>query len=208
MIAAASRGTTKKKGHAARKRGAPCARPSPLLQPLPHGQQRAADRAGGEDGDERRRRRREEARGRWTAHGQRRRPPAGGGRATDAARMARRAATGRHGRDAAATGRIQLGKGRIWPEEPAATAMAEEVGRGRDGRRADGDEEAATGEDEGAATTTAAAEEGGAENGRTAGCCCLRRWKGGKKVEIDAAPRETEILPGAAQRREGWRLSI
>ena len=59
--------------------------------------------------------------------------------------------------------------------------MVEEVGRGRDWRRADGDEEAATGEDEGAATTTAAAEEGGAENGRTAGCCCLRRWKGGKK---------------------------
>ena len=79
------------------------------------------------------------------------------------------------------TGRIQLGKGRIWPEEPAAAAMAEEVGRGRDWRRADGDKEAATGEDEGAATTTAAAEEGGAENGRTAGCCCLRRWKGGKK---------------------------
>ena len=60
--------------------------------------------------------------------------------------------------------------------------MAEEVVRGRDWRRADGDgdEEAATGEDEGAATTTAAAEEGGAENGRTAGCCCLRRWKGEK----------------------------
>ena len=56
------------------------------------------------------------------------------------------------------TGRIQLWKGRIWPEEPAAAAMAEEVGRGRDWRRADGDEEAATGEDEGAATPTAAAE--------------------------------------------------
>ena len=58
--------------------------------------------------------------------------------------MAGRAATGRRGQDAAATGRIQLGKGRIWPEEPAAAAMAEEVGRGRDWRRADGDEEAAT----------------------------------------------------------------
>ena len=92
-----------------------------------------------------------------------------------------RAATGCHGRDPAPTGRIRLGKGRIWPEEPAAAAMAEEVGRGRDWRPADGDEEAATGEDEGAATTTAAAEEGGAENGRTAGCCCLRRWKGKKK---------------------------
>ena len=109
---------------------------------------------------------------------------------------------------AARTGRIRLGEGQIWPEEPAAAAMAEKVGRGRDWRRADGDEEAVTGEDEGAATTTAAAEEGGAENGRTAGCCCLRRWKGEKKVEIDAAPRETEILPGAAQQREGWRLSI
>ena len=55
-----------------------------------------------------------------------------------------RAATGCHGRDPAPTGRIRLGKGRIWPEEPAAAAMAEEVGRGHDWRRADGDEEAAT----------------------------------------------------------------
>ena len=82
--------------------------------------------------------------------------------------------TGCHGRDPAPTGRIRLGEGRIWPEEPAAAAMAEKVGRGRDWRRADGDEEAATAvgvkdprllllEDEGAAriwpakTTTTAA---------------------------------------------------
>ena len=44
-----------------------------------------------------------------------------------------RAATGCHGRDPAPTGRIRLGKGRIWPEEPAAAAMAEV-----DGGRADG----------------------------------------------------------------------
>ena len=56
------------------------------------------------------------------------------------------ATKGLHGRDPAATGQIRLGEGRIWPEEPAAAAMAEEVGRGRDWRRADGDEEAATGD--------------------------------------------------------------
>ena len=39
-----------------------------------------------------------------------------------------------------ATGQILLGSGQIWPEEPAAVAMAEKVGRGRDWRRADGDE--------------------------------------------------------------------
>ena len=70
-----------------------------------------------------------------------RRTDNGGGRATDSAWMAGRAATGRHGRDAAATGRMQLGKGRIWPEEPAAAAMAEKIGRGRDWRRADGNED-------------------------------------------------------------------
>ena len=65
------------------------------------------------------------------------------------------------GRRAQRGRRIRLGKGRIWPEEPAAAAMAEKVGRGRDWRRADGDEEAATaaadGDEEAA---TAAVEDG------------------------------------------------
>ena len=81
-------------------------------------------------------------------------------RATDAARSdGRRRAAMAEIRPP--TGRIQLGKGRIWPEEPAAAAMAEEVGRGRDWRPADGDEEAATaaadGDEEAA---TAAVEDG------------------------------------------------
>ena len=87
--------------------------------------------------------------------------------------MAGRAATGRQGRDAVATGRIQLGKGRIWPEEPAAAAMAEEVGRGRDGGGQtgpwDGDgltvartRTGADGDDDETTTAAAAAEEGGA----------------------------------------------
>ena len=71
------------------------------------------------------------------------------------------ATKGLHGRDPAATGQIRLGEGRIWPEEPAAAAMAEEIGRGRDWRPADGDEEAATaaadGDEEAA---TAAVEDG------------------------------------------------
>jgi len=71
------------------------------------------------------------------------------------------ATKGLHGRDPAATGQIRLGEGRIWPEEPAAAPMAEEVGRGRDWRPADGDEEAATaaadGDEEAA---TAAVEDG------------------------------------------------
>ena len=86
----------------------------------------------------------------------------GGATATGAADDRAEGATkGLHGRDPAATGQIRLGEGRICPEEPAAAPMAEEVGRGRDWRPADGDEEAATaaadGDEEAA---TAAVEDG------------------------------------------------
>ena len=84
---------------------------------------------------------------------------------------------------AARTGRIRLGEGQIWPEEPAAAAMAEKVGRGRDWRRADGDEEAATAvgvkdprllllEDEGAARIRRDGRRTGQRDGGR------RRWRG------------------------------
>ena len=131
-----------------RKRGAPCARPSPLLQPLPHGQQRAADRAGGEDGDERRRRRREEARGR----------EADGGRATARMDPPRWAADrGRRRRIHEGEGllissreRIDGGWGRIHDGQDG--GRAKEAAAAATTRRAGGD-----GLDRGAGTAAAAA---------------------------------------------------
>ena len=172
MIAAASRGTKKrgtqpgKEGHHALARllcSSLSHTGSNELQTALEG--RTVTRGGGDGG------RRRVDDGRRTDNGGGRRPEEDGRRTRRGWPDGRRRAARAEIRPP--TGRIQLWKGRIWPEEPAATAMAEKVGRGRDGGARTGTRRPRRARTRERRRRLLLLNEGGAENGRTA---C---WTGG-----------------------------